>query len=133
MHGLRVLLLGAALGLAGTAHADSCWDHSGSLMRLTAAGNSRTFLYEVPREGIARVGVDRGTWLFSGQKSGEWYSGTARVFSRGCSALQYTVEGPVLQNPLRVVLRGSREVFRNCAPTGQWTEDVLVFTYRSNC
>lgn len=122
-----------ALCVATPALADSCWDHNGSLMRLTASGNARTFLYEAPRQGIRNVGVTPGTWLFSGRKSGDWYSGVARVFSRSCAALEYHVEGPVLQNPLRVEVRGSREIYRNCSPTGQWTQDVLVFTYRYNC
>ncbi|EBA08082.1 hypothetical protein [Sagittula stellata] len=123
----------AALFMAQGAAADSCWDHNGSVMRLTAAGAQRTFLYERPRTGVARAGVGTGTWLFSGTKTGDWYSGTARVFSSQCAPLEYRVEGPVLQNPLRVEMRGSRQIHDNCVPTGRWTEDVLVFSYLYGC
>lgn len=132
---VRIFALVAGIcGLAQGAAADSCWTHNGSVMRLTAAGAQRTFLYEQPRSGLWEVGVSPGTWLFSGQKQGEWYTGVARVFSGGgCAPLQYEVSGPVLQNPLRIEMRGRREVYRNCAPTGQWREDVLVFSYMSGC
>lgn len=115
--------------------ADSCWDHNGSLMRLTAAGQARTFLYEEPRTALFPSGVRKNTWLFSGQNLGDYYVGTARVFSRFCpdTPLEYAVEGPVLQNPLRVQVTGTREVFQQCRPTGRVTTDVLVFTYRFDC
>ncbi len=130
---IRIFAIILTFCLALPAHADSCWDHNGSLMRLTAAGNQRTFLYEAPRQGIRNAGVSRGSWLFSGQKRGDWYNGVARVFSSACQPLEYAVEGPVLQNPLRIQVRGSRQIFQNCTPTGRWKEDVLVFTYRYNC
>ena len=128
---------GCLLGLlsATSVVADSCWDHNGSVMRLTDAGAARTFLYEQPRQSLWGTGIQPGVWLFSGTKSGDWYSGTARVFSSACpgNPLEYWVEGPVLQNPLRVQVTGRREVHQNCQPTGRWTEDVLVFTYMYNC
>ncbi len=125
----------AGLLAASSAVADSCWDHNGSVMRLTDAGAARTFLYEQPRQSLWGTGIQPGVWLFSGTKSGDWYSGTARVFSSACpgNPLEYWVEGPVLQNPLRVQVTGRREVHQNCQPTGRWTEDVLVFTYMYNC
>lgn len=132
---MRYLAFCLAALAATPAVADSCWDHNGSIMRLTAGGNARTFLYESPRQALWGTGVGQGVWLFSGQKNGDWYSGTARVFSSACPSapLEYWVEGPVLQNPLRVRLVGRREVHNNCAATGQWTEDVLLFTYMHNC
>lgn len=125
-----VVVLGMAPVLA-----DSCWDHNGSLMRLQANGAQRWLVYENPRQGLRSSGVQYGTLLFNGRKDGDWYSGTARVFSRACpgNPLEYFVEGPVLQNPLRVLMRGTREVHKNCNPTGRWTEDTLIFTYRFNC
>ena len=120
------------LGSATPSSADSCWMHNGSLMRLVARGNQRWFYYERPRSGLA-VGV--GTLLFNGRKQGNWYSGTARVFSKYCpgAPLPYRVEGPVASNQLRVTVRGSREVHRRCRPTGRWKRDTLVFTYSHRC
>ena len=117
------------------AHADSCWDHNGSLMRLQAEGNQRWMYYEIPREGLRDSGVKQGTLLFNGQKDGNWYSGTARRFSRYCigDPLEYFVEGPVRQDQLQVTVTGMREVYKQCNPTGKLVRDELIFTYVRNC
>ncbi|MEO1199822.1 MAG: hypothetical protein AAFX39_11415 [Pseudomonadota bacterium] len=117
------------------AQADSCWDHNGSLMRLQAQGNQRWLYYEVPREVLRNAGVTTGTLLFSGVKNGNWYSGTARVYSRFCpdAPLEYYVEGPVRGDQLQVTVQGSREVYEQCQATGRYTTDTLVFTYSHDC
>ena len=132
---LMALVATIAALLAGPAAADSCWDHNGSLMRLQAQGENRWFSYEIPRDALRPAGVQRRTVLFSGTNRGDWYSGWASVFSSACPGepLEYWVEGPVLQNPLRVVMDGTREVHRNCRWTGDYATDRLVFTYRSDC
>ncbi|KMW59076.1 hypothetical protein AIOL_004057 [Candidatus Rhodobacter oscarellae] len=118
-----------------SASADSCWWHNGSLMRLQAFGNQRNFYYENPREGLWNAGVRRGTLLFNGTKSGNWYSGLSRVFSSSCpgNPLEYFVEGPVAPNQTQVTMQGTRERSRNCASTGQVVVDTLVFTYARDC
>ncbi len=118
-----------------SANADSCWNHNGSLMRLKASGNQRWMYYENPRQVLRDAGVRRGTLLFNGRKSGDWYSGTARRFSKFCpgNPLEYFVEGPVRSDQLQVTVRGTREVYRQCQPTGQIASDVLVFTYVRDC
>ncbi len=133
--GAVLLALGALSAMSAPAAADSCWDHNGSLMRLKASGNQRWFYFERPRGVLRRAGVVRGTLLFNGVKDGNWYSGTARVFSKYCpgSPLEYFVEGPVRADQLRVTVSGSREVHERCAPTGKWTTDTLVFTYSHRC
>jgi hypothetical protein len=45
----------------------------------------------------------------------------------------YRVAGPVSTDQLTVTLRGQRVVFRQCASTGEIRDDVLVFTYQSDC
>ena len=130
---IRIISLIMALLIGTSAVADSCWDHNGSLMRLQAQGNNRWLSYENPRQGMVNQGVQPGTLLFNGTKNGNWYSGTARVFSWGCAPLEYWVEGPVAPNQLRVTVSGDRQIYRNCQPTGQWTRDTLVFTYRYDC
>jgi len=117
------------------AHADSCWDHNGSLMRLQASGNERWFYYEIPRQVLRDAGVQRGTLLFNGQKDGNWYSGIARRFSKFCpgNPLEYFVEGPVRSDQLKVTVRGTREVHKKCVATGNMAVDELVFTYVRQC
>ena len=130
------MVIVAAVQLPGSlAHADSCWDHNGSLMRLEASANARWFYYEIPREALRRVGVGEGTLLFNGYKDGNWYSGTARRFSRFCptTPLEYFVEGPVREDQLQVTVRGMREIHEQCEPTGQFVPDELIFTYVRDC
>ncbi len=133
----RAASLLLALGMVGAsspvAFADTCWDHNGSLMRLVANDDQRAFYYEQPRSSLARVGIVPGALLFDGVKQGNRYRGTARVFSAGCAPTTYGVEGPVSVDQLTVTLRGQRVVFRQCASTGEIRDDVLVFTYRSDC
>ena len=130
-----ILALAVAALLPASASADSCWDHNGSVMRLVANGNQRAFYYEVPRPVLAGGGVRQGTLLFNGVKSGDWYSGTSRVFSKFCpgNPAEYAVEGPVDPSQTRVTLRGTRQVFSQCRGTGRQTTDVLVFTYIGQC
>ncbi|MDD9732143.1 hypothetical protein PVW46_19765 [Mameliella sp. AT18] len=132
----RLISMILACLAASPAIADSCWDHNGSIMRLTDQGNNRWFWYETtPHSWQYPAGVTPGVLLFNGWKNGEWYSGTARRFSKYCpgTPLEYHVEGPVLQNPLRVQLTGQYQVQQNCQPTGEWRRDTLVFTYRYQC
>lgn len=132
---VALAVLVSSLSGSAAALADSCWNHNGSIMRLQAQGNQRWLSYEVPRNVLAQAGVRRGTLLFNGVKSGNWYSGTARVFSKHCpgSPLEYFVEGPVREDQLQVTVRGMREVYQRCSPTGRYKTDVLVFTYSHRC
>jgi hypothetical protein len=134
---LAAMLLATPIsfGAVAQAHADSCWDHNGSLMRLTDQGQQRWFYYENPRQALANAGVTRGTLLFDGRNTGDYYSGTARVFSRFCpgNPLEYYVEGPVTRNPLRITMRGSRDANQQCRNTGNRVTDTLVFTYVRDC
>lgn len=117
------------------ASADSCWDHNGSLMRLEAQGSNRWFYYEEPRSVLRKAGVRSGTLLFNGRKNGNYYSGTARVYSKFCPGepLKYSVEGPVRSDQLQITVRGRRGIFSQCQPTGRTKSDKLVFTYSHDC
>lgn len=128
-------LAGVGLYLSGPAMADSCWNHNGSIMRLQAQGNQRWLSYDIPRNVLRNAGVQPGTLLFNGIKNGNWYAGTARVFSKHCpgSPLEYFVEGPVRGDQLQVTVSGTREVHQQCRPTGRFTTDTLVFTYSHDC
>ncbi|MBL4733202.1 MAG: hypothetical protein JKY82_11515 [Rhizobiaceae bacterium] len=135
LFGATILGAGMLSALPSMAIADSCWDHNGSVMRLQAQGNQRWFYYEEPRQVLRNSGVRRGTLLFNGRKDGDWYVGTARRFSKYCPGdpQEYSVEGPVRRDQLQVTVRGRREVHRQCTPTGNWTNDTLVFTYLYKC
>ena len=114
----------ALLAMIGTASADSCWRHNGSLMRLEASGNDRTFTYEVPSPGMQwGRGVEPGTELFTGQSDGRSYWGTAKVFT-SYGEREYQVFGPISNNQRRVTLYGN---------TGIASLDTLVFTFTGQC
>ncbi len=135
--GLAASLLGLTMTGGGVAvsQADSCWYHNGSVVRLIDNGLQRQFIYEVPQGSLVNAGVVRGTLLFNGLDRGNYYAGTARVFSRFCPAdpLEYYVEGPVTRNPLQVTLSGARDANRQCQRTGTLVHDTLVFTYLQDC
>lgn len=123
---------GVSLGSTTHVSADSCWWHNGSLMRLQARGNQRWFSYESPRAGLS---VRPGTLLFNGEKQGNYYTGTARTFSRHCPGTPnlYSVSGPVARSQTKVTMHGTRQVFKRCRPTGRFVSDRLVFTYSHRC
>ena len=128
-------LMAGSVAFSTTASADSCWNHNGSVMRLVAEGNNRWFYYENPKQVLRRAGVRQGTLLFNGRKQGNFYSGTARRFSKYCpgEALEYHVEGPVRRVQLKVTVEGRREVYKQCRQTGRKAWDSLVFTYMYKC
>ena len=122
----RVCILTLVVYLAGgsCAFADSLWNHNGSIMRLTAEGDHRQFLYENPKPLLRDAGVKEGTVLFEGNRIGDKYTGTARRFTKNCtSPLPYEVSGNV-RNETVIVLQGRREVYDdNCHhDTTEWSE-----------
>ena len=132
---ISLMSTAVTFGAISSANADSCWNHNGSLMRLKASGNDRWLYYENPRSVLRAAGVRKGTLLFNGRKNGNWYSGTARRFSKYCpdTPLEYFVEGPVRSDRLKVTVIGTREVYKQCQATGNFKKDTLVFTYSHNC
>jgi hypothetical protein len=131
---LRLFMFLLLASISTLSQAESYWNHNGSLMRLESNGDERYFYYQSPRSGMVKQGVRPGTLLFSGRKEGDYYYGTARVFSRHCPGdpLEYSVEGPVVEGGqgLRVILTGSRPVHKRCRETGRHKTDRLVFQYR---
>jgi hypothetical protein len=118
---------------ACVAHADSFWNHNGSIMRLVANGSQRAFYYELPRNGIQEQGVGHGTLLFDGFREGNHYYGTARRFRSDCEEpLRYNVEGFV-NGERQVILTGVYPVYSTgCRATGRYKRDQLVFDYVSD-
>jgi len=118
------------LGLVKPGAADSLWEHNGSILQLREQGMLRSFRYTQPRAELQNAGVENGTVLFEGKKSGDRFSGTAYRFSKGCGAVGYAVEGTMSPNRGGLTLSG-RAPKRNskCEVVDHFT-DVLVFRRR---
>ncbi|MEZ5925251.1 MAG: caspase family protein [Hyphomicrobiaceae bacterium] len=105
------------------------WMHNGSTMRLEANGVRRRFLYDRPRKALEARGVVPGTLLFDGEKRGDWYVGTAYVFSESCGPLAYQVEGPVAADLTTVTMTGQAPKVDGSCTVVDYKVDELVFTY----
>lgn len=118
------------LGDAVHAEPSSLWDHNNSLMGLYADGAARVFRYQNPRRAMKKEGVQPGTLLFQGQKSGANYSGTAFVFSRRCGAIPYPVNGTASNDERQITLYGRAPsgLDSDCRPIA-YRQDVLEFSF----
>ncbi len=125
---------GAAIVGAGAAviGANALLNHNSSTMRYLADGDQVRLVYEAPRAGLGDLGIQPGTELFNGRKTGpNSYAGEATTFSpRQCGATHFAVAGEASSNGRQVTLRGQAPV-RNagCQVTGYRNEN-LVFVVR---
>jgi S1-C subfamily serine protease len=104
------------------------WVHNGSIVCLTANGDSRSFYYAKPRSGLIEAGAKPGDLLFSGKAVGMQYVGRAYIFAGRCGKFEYEVRGNILNNYRRVELHGQApRVDRNCNITGEM-KDTLGFS-----
>ena len=113
-------------GSADLSGVKSYWNHNGSVMGLIPNGNSRTFVYVTPREGLRGL-VAPGTVLFEGRTDGASYAGTARRFRKELPPNLYRVSGPIEKNGSRVVLNGVVETRAADGSLEKAVNDVLVF------
>jgi hypothetical protein len=124
-----ILCFWAFIGLATSALAgQSVWNHNGSQMLLQSNGNQRIITYLHPRRGIS---AQPGQVLFRGQRNGQYYSGTAYTFRRGCNPAPYHVSGR-LSSEHRIVLRGAAPKRKGCRIVGYSKRSgsaKLVFSY----
>lgn len=105
------------------------WSHNGSIVRLIASGNSRTFVYENPRAGMRKAGAKQGDVVFEGTRAGNSYTGTAYIYSKDCGAKGYAVHGRVAEDDRGVVLEGEApRLDQGCTVTST-RHDVLRFDY----
>ena len=103
------------------------WNHNGSVVFLELQGSNRKFYYLRPRPGIAAEGVQPGTLLFAGTRSGHNYVGTAYIFSARCGPIGYPVRGSLSNlDFIRLVGRAPRRD-ANCNVVSYF-DDVLIFT-----
>ena len=124
----------AAKAAAPTVALGSCkgptiWLHNGSEMRLVAEGKKRSFVYHLPRTGLAEVGIKEGTVLFSGERTGNRYEGMARRFSIKCANRDYKVGGEITDER-RISLLGTVQGQdpKTCRP-GPMYDDELEFEF----
>ena len=136
LHRLRVLLLAMLtlplmpFAISGAAACDSApYDHNGSRMEVYACDGRLVIAYDVPREGLAKAGVEPGTILFEGlyedKAGGASLSGEARLFNRRCGPVRYEVNGWMEGNS--IVMEGLAPIRSgSCAIRGHRT-DILRF------
>lgn len=105
----------------------SRWSHNGSTVQLYAEGDRRAFYYDRPRPGMIEAGARRGRLLFKGEIVGERYVGLAYVFSRKCGPRSYPVDGPILDEHARVVLKGKAPRVDEACKVAGHADDELEF------
>jgi hypothetical protein len=108
---------------------DSFWDHNGSRMGMVASGRDRMLYYAAPRLALVERGVTPGRLLFEGERVGNRYVGTARIFAATpCGEYTYRVEGPVSADQRTITMYGrAPRVNDRCEVTG-YRDDTLVFS-----
>ena len=105
----------------------SAWQHNNSQMKLSADGDRVVIAYDRPRSGLADLGINSGTPLFNGTRSGSALIGQATTFSRRCGERKFEVSGMALSDDRRIELRGRKpNLDGNCNITSH-RDEVLVF------
>lgn len=117
--------------VASATHADTLWNHNGSIMRFSENGSNLSIYYAEPREGMVKEGVRPGDLFFNGVVVGSDVQGTARVFSAKCfKPMTFSISGQLLGQG-SLILEGTRPKFKNCVATGEMKTDRLEFNYVS--
>ena len=113
------------------------YDHNGSVMSVVQCLGSLEIRYDVPREGLASLGVREGTLLLDAaiiyDGTAQLIEGTAYTFKRGCTPMGFPVEGWLV---MPAGPTGFRDInFRGRAPkrgddcrVHEWREERLEFT-----
>ncbi len=129
-------------GLAGTttvatsaarggqpAASSASWRHNTSEMQVVVepqTPNALRIVYEKPRAGLAPLGINAGTVLFSGVRTGDTVTGQAMTFSKRCAPQAFAVSGRIV-NESRVVLQGQKPSRNDdCAIVGS-VDETLEF------
>jgi len=126
MGSLRNLCAFSAVGaacafLSWPAHANTSWDHNGSLMVLEENGKKRKLVYAEPRSTLDTAGVKRGTVLFDGEEKADGrLAGYAKLFRAGCDPVDYFVEGSFDKSKGEILLQGQAPIYSGagCKITG---------------
>lgn len=110
---LRVLCLAALLApaaLPAMAADLYIYEHNGSVIDWSVAGDHITASYDMPKESMRRIGVRPGDVVFEGSFDANGVTGVAYLFKPGCPPVSYPVSGG--QTAEGVVLRGAAPIRR---------------------
>lgn len=126
MRSLRKLFAFSAVStacafLSWPAHANTSWDHNGSLMVLEENGTKRKLVYAEPRGTLDTAGVKKGTVLFDGEEKADGrLAGYAKLFRVGCDPVDYFVEGSLDKTKGEILLQGQAPIYsgQGCKITG---------------
>lgn len=125
--GLAIAAVQDATGSVGEGASESLWDYDGSKLLLITDGMQRKFYYETPRSGLADIGVQRGTLFFVGQQKGRAYRGIARVFSKRCGAIPYSVSGEISEDSQTILVRGKApSLDGKCRIQATWDASAML-------
>ena len=103
-------------------------DTHGSVMMLEANRTARSFKYMNPRKGVRDVGATGNTTVFSVNRDGNRYVGSASYFTKNCGIQSFPVTGTVSKDERRVELTGAApKLDAKCQKTGTIPEH-LIFT-----
>lgn len=106
--------------------AASYWRYRGSVLKLVTKGDRRVLVYDVPRGDLTAL-APKGTVFFDGRKTGNRYGGQARVFTPGCPAQAYDVEGPIEDGGKRIILLGTQpQIGTDCKVAATSAERLVV-------
>lgn len=111
----------ACVFLPWSAHANTSWDHNGSLMVLEENGTKRKLVYAEPRGTLDTAGVKKGTVLFDGEEKADGrLAGYAKLFRAGCDPVDYFVEGSLDKSTGEILLQGQAPIYSGsgCKITG---------------
>lgn len=111
----------------------SMWDVGGSRVILKADPNLpvRKFYFCQPGGTARSEGAKAGNLLFTGQRNGNRYQGTAYVHSSRCGSRSYSVSGSVVNGDRGVVFSGQRPFFDDsCGVTYRETQSSLSYQER---
>jgi hypothetical protein len=122
--------INSPVSLDSRKQARSIWEHNDSLLYLIQDGQYVDFYYERPKQAVADTGVQQGTLLFTGEKSGGGYTGEAFVFRRGCPPASYEVSGQVSNEGRTLTLSGTAPRRDASCHIVERHEDVLIFNFQ---
>ena len=88
--------------------------------------NSLRIVYDKPRSGLAPLGINPGTVLFSGVRNGDTVTGQAVTYSKRCEPKEFAVSGRIV-NGNRVILQGQKPSRNNDCSTVGSVDETLEF------
>jgi hypothetical protein len=103
--------------------------HHGSGMYMTGKGNRRQVSYDTPRDGLATLGIAKGTLLFDGELNGSSLSGSVVAYAPNCHALTYPVSGVLSPDGSHITLMGRRPSRDQWCNFVEWKDVTLIFDF----